>query len=99
MRFLVRLVLLPFRLVLAALVAGFRTGMFVARAPVRASAGVSRAIGLRAVVALVVGIAIGLLLAPGPGRELRRRLRERFAPPEPVVEAVPGVAPVEAGEG
>jgi len=98
-RFLVRLVLLPFRLVIAAVVVSFRTGLFVARVPVRASAGVGRAVGLRAAVALLVGVAIGLLLAPVPGRELRRRLQEWLAPPPTAVDAVPGVAAVEAEPG
>ena len=37
--------------------------------------GVGRLLGLRGVLALVAGLAIGLLFAPGPGRELRDRLR------------------------
>ena len=98
MRFLVRMLLLPFRLVLAALAVGFRAGMLVARIPARASARVGRAIGPRAILALVVGVAIGLLFAPGPGRELRRRVRERLTSPVPAEDATLPVAPVEARE-
>ena len=41
----------------------------------RISSGLGRLLGLRAVLTLVAGVALGLLFAPGPGRELRSRLR------------------------
>ena len=75
LRFLVRLVLLPFRLVLGAVAAGFRVGVGVGRLPLRVSNGLGRLLGFRAVLTLVLGLALGLLFAPGPGRELRDRLR------------------------
>ena len=75
MRFLVRLVLLPVRVVLAAVAVGFRLGQLVTGIPLRISARMGRLLGLRAIVALAVGLAVGLLFAPGPGRELRDRLR------------------------
>ncbi len=75
LRFLFRLVLLPFRLALGVVETGFRVGLAVGRLPVRLSNGVGRVLGLRAVVTLVAGVVLGLLFAPGPGRELRSRLR------------------------
>jgi BON domain len=74
-RFVLRLLLLPVRVVLAAVAVGFRAGQLVARFPMRISARLGRLMGLRSVVALLAGLAIGLLFAPGPGRELRLRLR------------------------
>jgi hypothetical protein len=74
-RFLLRLLLLPVRLVLASVAVGFRAGQMVAAVPVRISSRLGRLMGLRALVALLAGLAIGLLFAPGPGRDLRDRLR------------------------
>ncbi len=75
LRFLFRLVLLPFRLVFGAIETGFRVGVAIGRLPVRISSGFGRLLGLRAIVTLIAGLALGLLFAPGPGRELRSRLR------------------------
>ncbi len=41
----------------------------------RVSGRLGRLLGFRAVVALFAGLALGLLFAPGPGRQLRDRLR------------------------
>jgi hypothetical protein len=60
-----RPVVWPVRSFRTATVVGFRAG---------------RLLGYRRVSYLAVGVAIGLLVAPVPGRELRRRLRERSAP-------------------
>jgi hypothetical protein len=75
MRFVLRLVLLPVRLVVASVAVGFRIGRMVTAVPVRVSGRVGRLLGFRAVVALLAGLALGLLFAPGPGRDLRDRLR------------------------
>jgi hypothetical protein len=85
-RFFVNLALLPVRLAVA-LVSGtlratwgllsgtFKVGLAVGSVPGRASRRVGRLLGLRALLALLLGVAVGLLLAPGPGRELRARLK------------------------
>ncbi len=75
LRFLFRLLTLPFRLALRTVATAFRLGAAVGRVPVRVSGGLRRLLGLRALAALVAGVALGLLFAPGPGRELRSRLR------------------------
>ena len=61
------LLTLPLRLV----VAGFRTGFLSARITRRTV----RFVGYRRLTLLLVGVGIGLLVAPVPGAELRRRLR------------------------
>lgn len=57
-----------------------------------------RLLGFRRLTYLGIGVAIGLLVAPVPGRELRRRLQERLAPPTapPLAEVVDLRAPVAA---
>jgi len=75
LRFLIRLLLLPLRIALGAVATGFRVGRAVGGMPVRVTSRFSRLLGFRAVLALLVGLALGLLFAPGPGRELRERLR------------------------
>jgi hypothetical protein len=49
--------------------AGYKTGRFV---------------GYRRLTVLLVGVGVGLLLAPVPGRELRAKLKERLAPEPPL---------------
>lgn len=79
---LVRLALLPFRLALRLLAGTLRLGLRVGGLPIRATRGaaglVTRAsvkvLGIRAAVFLLVGVAIGLLLAPEKGSALRARL-------------------------
>jgi hypothetical protein len=68
-------VLLPWRLLRRSTVFAFRTGLAIGTAPVRAMTGVVRRLGLVSTVCLVTGIAVGLLVAPVTGRQLRQRIR------------------------
>jgi len=71
---LYRLVTLPLRLAAALLGVTFRTGYRTGRVPVRLSAkGVAR-LGAKGVVLFVLGVAVGLLVAPTSGRALRAKL-------------------------
>ena len=79
LRLLFRLLFLPFRLAAGAGRHVFRVGLAAGRLPLRVTSGVGRLFGLRAVVTLIAGLAIGLLFAPGPGRELRARLQALIA--------------------
>jgi hypothetical protein len=76
--FLIRLLLLPFRLALTFVTVTLRTTFRIGRLPGRLSARVTRLVGLKAWLLFALGIAIGLLFAPGPGRELRARLTRLF---------------------
>jgi hypothetical protein len=49
--------------------AGYKTGRFV---------------GYRRLTVLLVGVVIGLLVAPFPGKDLRAILMARFFPPQPL---------------
>ena len=73
-RLLVRLILLPIKLALAALGITARTGFRLGRFPARATRRSFRIVGFKALVFLVLGLAIGLLLAPESGKQLRARL-------------------------
>ena len=67
---------LPLKLVLAAVGTGFRVGRLVGPGPVRRRAAhVATARRCGGVVGLLVGLALGLLFAPVPGRELRASSR------------------------
>lgn len=77
--FVIRLVLLPVRVLLAVVGVTFRGGYLVGRAPVKAGATVARLPGWRGWFFLVVGVGLGLLLAPVPGRDLRARVRRMLA--------------------
>jgi hypothetical protein len=54
--------------------AGYRTG---------------RLLGYRRIVMLALGVAVGLLVAPVPGRELRERILDRLAGSRPMGELPP----------
>ena len=73
--FLVRLVLFPFKLVFALTGLVFRAGWWTAKAPVRVTARTGRFVGFKAFLFFMAGAAVGLLFAPGPGEELRERLK------------------------
>src|SRR5947207_1924350 len=77
--FLIRLVVLPVRL-------GVKTTGFAAKTGYRTG----RLLGYRRIFVLGVGIAIGMLIAPVPGRQLRERLAkllEQFGGPPSTTEA------------
>jgi hypothetical protein len=78
---LTRPVAWPLRSARLAAAVGFRAG---------------RLLGYRRLGYLTAGVAIGLLVAPIPGRELRRRLRERLVPEPPLADVVDLRAPVPA---
>jgi hypothetical protein len=59
--FLIRLVVLPVRVALGSLVVGYKVGSLL---------------GYRRLLTFAVGLGVGLLLAPVPGRELRARLQQ-----------------------
>jgi osmotically-inducible protein OsmY len=67
-------VLFPFRLAFGVGRLGYRTGRATARGSYRAG----RFVGLSRLLALGVGVAIGLLVAPTTGAELRDRLRRQW---------------------
>ena len=73
---LFRLVLLPFKLLLALVGVTFRTGVRAGRAPVRLSWRLARLGGPRGWFCFFFGLALGLLFAPGPGRDLRAKLQQ-----------------------
>jgi hypothetical protein len=73
---LIRLLLFPIKLVLRLLGITLKVGYVSGKVPVRMSARSVRLIGFRGWLFLAVGIGIGLLLAPEPGRELRVKLQK-----------------------
>jgi hypothetical protein len=74
-KLLFRLVLLPFKLALAAVGTVFRAGLFAGGLPVRAGRRTSRLLGFRGSLGLLVGVVLGLAFAPGPGREFRAQIK------------------------
>jgi hypothetical protein len=72
---LVRLIVLPIKLAFALVGGTFRVGVKVGGAPARVGWRATRAAGVSGVVCFVLGLVLGLLFAPGPGRELRAKLR------------------------
>jgi hypothetical protein len=74
--FVIRLVALPIRLALWLAGVSLRVGYQAGRAPLKAGTKAARLMGFKGVVLFGSGLALGLLLAPWPGRELRGRLRD-----------------------
>jgi hypothetical protein len=66
---LTRVVVWPLKTAGFGLSAGYRTGRFV---------------GFRRMTVLLVGMGIGLLVAPVPGRDLRALLKDRLFPTPPI---------------
>lgn len=73
---LIRLILLPFKIVLALMGITLKVGFKAGKLPVKASKVGLRMLGIRGWLLFLVGLAIGLLFAPGPGHELRDRLKD-----------------------
>ncbi|MCX7619238.1 MAG: BON domain-containing protein [Acidimicrobiales bacterium] len=76
--FLIRILLLPFRLALRLLGVSVRLGYRVGRAPVMVSSRAARLMGWKGTILFGSGLVLGLLIAPWPGRQLRDRLRDVF---------------------
>lgn len=77
---LLRLLTAPVRVLVGVADVAARSGYRAGRGSARVARSVTRLAGWRAVTALVVGIALGMLFAPAPGRALRLRLRSRRSP-------------------
>ena len=73
--FLFRLIWFPFKLVLATIGTFFRIGFRVGAIPARFGGKAAKLVSVRGWLFLIVGVAVGLLLAPVPGRELRIKLQ------------------------
>ena len=74
-RAVVYLVVLPLRILRRLTAVAFRTGVRVGGVPVRVTAVGVRRLGAVGVLALLAGVAVGLLVAPVSGAQLRARLR------------------------
>ena len=92
LRVLVRIVVVPLKLIVEVGGIAFRLGVTVGRVPVRAGRAVTRRLGWRGVVLVQAGFVAGLLLAPMRGRELRSRIAGLLgagaAPPGDLTERV-----------
>ncbi len=73
--FLFRLLFLPVRLAFALVGSLFRIGFRLGGIPARVSGRAVKLVGVRGWLFLVVGVVVGLLLAPVTGRELRLKLQ------------------------
>jgi len=74
--FLFRLILLPFRLLFAVFGITVKTGYRVGKLPARAGTRAAGLVGFRGWLFFVLGFALGILFAPGPGRVLRAKLQQ-----------------------
>jgi osmotically-inducible protein OsmY len=72
---LIRIILFPLKLALSLLGITLKVGYVAGKVPVKVSARSVRVVGFRGVLFLVVGVAIGLLLAPEAGKESRLKLQ------------------------
>jgi hypothetical protein len=75
----IRAVLFPVRLTYGVGKAGVKTGYTAGKLSVGSTYKVGRFVGVSRVLALGTGVAIGLLIAPTSGPELRDRLRRQLA--------------------
>jgi len=74
-RLVFRLLLLPFKILLATLGGTFRVGFKMGTAPMKVGARATRLAGFSGVVCFFLGLALGLLFAPAKGRDLRAKLQ------------------------
>jgi hypothetical protein len=74
-----QLLRVPFRLVGKVAVLMFSIGKLVGTIPLRLTRRTTRIIGVRGILFGLLGLAVGLLLAPVPGKELRRKLAALLA--------------------
>jgi hypothetical protein len=74
--FLIRLLMLPFKIAFALIGLALKTGFRVGTLPFKATGRAARVPHLRGWFFLIVGVAAGLLLAPQSGRELRLKLQQ-----------------------
>jgi hypothetical protein len=74
-----RLVALPFKLLFKVTAIFTKVVVKLLFLPVRASRATSRVLGFKGVVLGLVGLAVGLLFAPMPGRQLREKLLAMLA--------------------
>src|SRR3954449_2330618 len=73
--FIFRLLMLPWKILFAAVGLTFKTGLAVGKAPVKVSRAAVRVVGIRGWLLFGIGIGLGLLFAPGPGSDLRAKLQ------------------------
>jgi hypothetical protein len=71
--------LLPWQLLRRSTVLAFRAGLAMGTAPLRFTAGAARRLGGVGTACLAAGVAVGLLVAPVSGRQLRGRIRTLVA--------------------
>jgi hypothetical protein len=74
-----RVVLFPIRLSYGVGKAGVKTGYTAGRLSVGSTVKMGRWVGISRLLALGVGVAVGLLVAPTSGRELRETLQRKVA--------------------
>jgi hypothetical protein len=72
---LIRIILFPLKLALRLLGVTLKVGYVAGKVPVKVSARSVRVVGFRGVLFLIVGVAIGLLLAPEAGKDTRLKLQ------------------------
>ncbi len=80
--FILRLILLPFRLALTIVGSTVRIGFRLGALPARIGFRAGRLMGVRGWLFLVVGVLIGLVAAPMTGRDLRRKLQAYLGSPD-----------------
>ena len=73
-----RTILLPVRLSYGVGKAGVKTGYYAGRLSVGTTYRATRFVGLSRLLAIALGVGIGLLIAPTSGEELRERLRRQW---------------------
>jgi BON domain len=73
-----RTILLPVRLSYGVGKAGVKTGYYAGRLSVGTTYRATRFVGISRLLAIALGVGIGLLIAPTSGEELRERLRRQW---------------------